>query len=68
MYVVNSESKSTNSRVRRSPICEKIQQIAETHLINHSMRLLTPGISKAHADDAPIIRINVARNPALLLQ
>lgn len=29
MYVVNSESKSTNSRVRRSPICEKIQQIAE---------------------------------------
>ena len=29
MYVENSDSRSTNSRVRRSPICEKIQQIAE---------------------------------------
>ena len=28
MYVVNSSVSSTNSRARRSPICEKIQQIA----------------------------------------
>lgn len=39
-----------------------------THFLYHPMRLLAPGISKIHANDAPIFGVNVTRDPALLLQ
>ena len=39
-----------------------------THFLYHPMRLLAPGISEIHANNAPILGINVTRDPAFLLQ
>lgn len=35
-----------------------------THFLYHPMRLLAPGISEIHANNAPILGINVTRDPA----
>lgn len=39
-----------------------------THFLYHPMRLLAPGISEIHANNAPILGINVTRDPAFFLQ
>ena len=68
IYVVNSDTRSTNSRVRRSPTLRENPANCGTHFLYHPMRLLAPGISEIHANNAPILGINVTRDPAFFLQ